>query len=77
MMGTDQHRDLWRNLLRTWNVDSIQADQKFDEIASAYAEPGRFYHTLDHVLAVLATVETLASYAKNLNAVKLAVGSMT
>jgi predicted metal-dependent HD superfamily phosphohydrolase len=44
-----------------------------DDIAAAYAEPGRFYHTLDHVQAVLATVENLAPYAKNLNAVKLAV----
>ena len=68
----DQGRERWHNLLRSWNVDPIQADQKFDEIRRAYAGPGRFYHTLDHVLAVLATVESLASFAKNLNAVKLA-----
>jgi predicted metal-dependent HD superfamily phosphohydrolase len=35
-------------------VAPIQADQKFDEIFRAYAGPDRFYHTLDHVLAVLA-----------------------
>jgi predicted metal-dependent HD superfamily phosphohydrolase len=64
--------DLWHNLLRTWGVDSIQADQKFEEIAAAYAAPDRFYHTLDHVLAVIATVESLAPNAKNPNAVKLA-----
>ena len=33
---------------------------------------GRFYLTLDHVQNVLETVESLGSYARNLNAVKLA-----
>ena len=72
MMGTDQQRDLWRSLLQSWGVDFITPDQKFDEIATAYTGPGRFYHTLDHVLAVLSTVESLAPHAKNLNGVKLA-----
>ncbi len=73
MSGTnDQGRPQWHNLLRSWNADPIQADKEFDEICGAYAGRGRFYHTLDHVLAVLGTVESLASYAKNLNAVKLA-----
>ena len=68
----DEGRKLWLNLLRSWAVDPIKAGGKFDEIAAAYAGPGRFYHTLDHVLAVLATVESLAPQAKNLNGVKLA-----
>lgn len=62
----------WHELLRAWSVDRIKSDQKFAEISAAYAGPGRFYHTLDHVLAVLATVDFLASVGKNLNAVKLA-----
>src|SRR5262249_53077887 len=41
-------------------------------LVQAYSAPGRFYHTLDHVMAVLATVEILASCARNLSAVKLA-----
>ena len=65
-------REGWEDLMKDWHVDPIKAVRKFDDIAAAYAEPGRFYHTLDHVLAVLATVESLAQYAKNLNAVKLA-----
>src|SRR5882672_3704553 len=68
----DQGRQCWHNLLRIWGVNPTQADQPFDDICSAYTGPGRFYHTLNHVLAVLDTVESLASYAKNLNAVKLA-----
>jgi predicted metal-dependent HD superfamily phosphohydrolase len=44
----------------------------FEEIVQAYSGPGRFYHTLDHVMDVLNTVERLAALARNLNAVKLA-----
>ena len=73
MSGTNDHgRQHWHNLLRTWSVAPIQADQKFDDVRTAHAGLGRFYHTLDHVLAVLATVESLAPQANNPNAVKLA-----
>ena len=65
-------REAWEDLMNHWHVDPIKGRRKFDDIAAAYAEPGRFYHTLDHVLAVLATVESLGANAKNLNAVKLA-----
>jgi predicted metal-dependent HD superfamily phosphohydrolase len=65
-------RESWEDLMKHWHVDPIKSGRKFDEIVAAYSGPGRFYHTLDHVLAVLATVESLASYAKNPNAVKLA-----
>ena len=65
-------RESWEDLMKQWHVDPIKGRRRFDEVAAAFAEPGRFYHTLDHVLAVLATVESLAPFAKNLNAVKLA-----
>jgi predicted metal-dependent HD superfamily phosphohydrolase len=65
-------RETWEDLMNHWHVDPTKAGRKFDDIAAAYAEPGRFYHTLDHVLAVLATVERLAPCTKNLDAVKLA-----
>ena len=65
-------REGWEVLMNHWHVDPIKGGRKFDDIAAAYAEPRRFYHTLDHVLAVLATVESLSANAKNLNAVKLA-----
>ena len=69
---SDEGRERWHNLLRSWNVDPIQADQRFDGVLWAYAGPHRRYHTFDHVLAVLNTVDSLASCAENLNAVKLA-----
>ncbi len=71
-MGTEQQRETWRNLLQSWAVPSLQVDRTFEAIAQAYSGPGRFYHTLAHVMDVLATVDSLARYARNLNAVKLA-----
>jgi predicted metal-dependent HD superfamily phosphohydrolase len=68
----DEMRSNWQNLLRTWAVDTALADQSFEEVREHYAEPGRFYHTIDHIQSVLKTVESLGSHARNLNVVKLA-----
>ena len=68
----DVLRRKWHDLLRVWAVDPALADRTFEDVREHYAEPGRFYHTLDHVQTVLETVESLGSYARNLNAVKLA-----
>src|SRR5262245_50721588 len=68
----DVLRRKWHDLLRTWAVDRPLADRTFEEVREHYAEPGRFYHTLDHIHNVLETVESLGSHARNLNAVKLA-----
>lgn len=62
----------WHDLLRVWAVDPFLADQTFEDVCKHYGGPGRFYHTLDHIAAVLETVESLGSFARNLNAVNLA-----
>jgi predicted metal-dependent HD superfamily phosphohydrolase len=67
-----QGREQWHQLLRAWNVGPDKADAAFDEVIRAYVGPGRFYHTLEHVRDVLGTVDYLARYVENLNAVKLA-----
>lgn len=53
-------------------MDSTQADRTFEEACKHYAEPGRTYHTLDHIQTTLETVESIGSFARNLNSVKLA-----
>ncbi len=68
----DVLRRKWHDLLRSWAVAPSLADPAFEEVRELYAGPGRFYHTFDHVETVLETVESLGSYARNLNAVKLA-----
>ncbi len=66
-------RRKWHDLLGAWVVTPTLADEMFEDIRKHYAGPCRFYHTLDHVGAMLATGESLATHARNLNAVKLAV----
>jgi predicted metal-dependent HD superfamily phosphohydrolase len=68
----EQLRRKWRDLLRTWDVDASLADRTFDEVQEHYAEPSRFYHTLDHIQSVLETVESLGGHSRNVNAVRLA-----
>src|SRR5260370_2761900 len=63
----------WHDLFQAWAVDPILADERFEDIRQYYAGTGRFYHTLDHVGTMLETVESIAAFARNLNAVKLAV----
>jgi predicted metal-dependent HD superfamily phosphohydrolase len=69
----DLLRRKWHDLVGAWAVTPSPANETFEVIRQHYAGPGRFYHTLDHVGAMLETVESLAAFARNLNAVKLAV----
>jgi predicted metal-dependent HD superfamily phosphohydrolase len=66
-------RRKWHDLLDVWAVTPSVADEMFEDVCKQYGSPGRFYHTLDHIGAMLETVESLASFTRNLNAVKLAV----
>jgi predicted metal-dependent HD superfamily phosphohydrolase len=68
----DVLRRKWHDLLRAWTVDSTLADHTFEDVCKHYAGPGRFYHTLDHIQDMMEIVESLRSFARNLNAVKLA-----
>lgn len=68
----EEPRRKWHDLLNAWAVDANLADQSFEEIRQHYTEPGRFYHTLDHIQQLLQTVESLSVQARNVNAVRLA-----
>ena len=63
---------VWSQVVQDAEGDGVRAGERFDDLARRYAEPTRFYHTLDHVMDVLATVENLAAQARNQDAVKLA-----
>lgn len=69
---TQSLRQRWHELLDTWTVGPAQADRAFADLCAHYAEPGRCYHTLDHVRGVLDTVEALAPHAHRPDAVRLA-----
>ena len=65
-------RDQWSGLLRAWDVAPTLAESAFDEVATHYRSPGRYYHTLDHILEVLRTTEQLSDFMSNPNAIRLA-----
>jgi predicted metal-dependent HD superfamily phosphohydrolase len=63
-------RDKWTRLCRS--LGGVPADA-FDTIAAHYSEGRRFYHTLDHIAALLALFDAFRPLAKDPDAVELAL----
>ena len=62
----------WRDLLGSLGTAGPVADQLYGQIAQRYVEPGRYYHTLEHIAEVLDAVDRLAALAHNRPALELA-----
>jgi predicted metal-dependent HD superfamily phosphohydrolase len=71
-MANSELRQAWHDLVRAWSVDFTLADLSFEEIVEAYSAPERVYHTLEHIVHMLSTVESLAAHAAHLSSVRLA-----
>jgi predicted metal-dependent HD superfamily phosphohydrolase len=65
-------QDEWQAVCQTVGADQARARALFTELERAYRGPGRFYHTLDHIQAVLICLEGLRPYASDLPAIQLA-----
>lgn len=68
----DELKRRWNSLLHSWSIAPALAASAFEEVCHHYSEPGRYYHTLDHIRHLLICVDGLGSHARNLNAVRLA-----
>jgi predicted metal-dependent HD superfamily phosphohydrolase len=62
----------WEQLVGLFGVPAPKARTVFRQLADCYASPGRYYHTLDHIRAVLARIDSLSGLARNLPAIQLA-----
>lgn len=62
----------WLELVRPFGGEESAAQGVFEELAEAYNEPGRYYHTLTHVQHVLETIDSLQAGASNLPAIRFA-----
>jgi predicted metal-dependent HD superfamily phosphohydrolase len=62
----------WLHLLAGFGVPEAEARRGFQELALAYSEPGRFYHNLDHIRAVLDTINSLSDLTPHPETVRLA-----
>ncbi len=68
----EELRPAWRQLLDDVGADRAADERVFAEIVAAYTGPGRFYHNLGHVRAVLEAVGRLRSEARDFTAVRFA-----
>jgi len=59
-------------LLARWHALIPDAPDVGRTLLARYAEPGRRYHDMRHLLDVLGTIDRLASYGDDLEAVRLA-----
>jgi predicted metal-dependent HD superfamily phosphohydrolase len=62
----------WLEVLQPFGVSIPVAEAAFTDLVRAYSSPGRFYHTLAHIRAVLAWVRSLQASARDPAAVQLA-----
>ncbi|VTS08776.1 Putative uncharacterized protein OS=Fischerella sp. JSC-11 GN=FJSC11DRAFT_4510 PE=4 SV=1 [Tuwongella immobilis] len=55
----------WARLLDRYGVTPAAAYPVFDELLAAYAQPGRYYHTLEHIAEVLKVLSKLIDLAEH------------
>jgi predicted metal-dependent HD superfamily phosphohydrolase len=62
----------WEKLLQAFGIEQTKAETIFTELASMYSSPGRVYHTLEHIQAMLVWIERLRDNATDLPSLQLA-----
>ena len=64
--------DRWQQTIQPFKGNEIAANKIFNDVIAVYSTPGRYYHTLKHILHVLITIDRLQTYAQDLKSVQLA-----
>lgn len=65
--------EAWLRLMQQYRVPEANAKPVFEVLAAAYGSPNRHYHNLEHLDEMFRTVERLATFADDLQAVHLAI----
>src|SRR5216683_7705180 len=65
--------ETWERTLAPFETSIAECRRTFADVASRYSEPGRHYHTLDHIGAVLATVRSISEAMAERPALSFAV----
>src|SRR5262249_38835687 len=73
MADIEALRGAWLNLVLSIGGEVGPGWAAFTNLASRYAAPERYYHNLDHIADMLATVDRLCDLAQDLAAVRFAV----
>lgn len=70
MIGERLHTD-WQELMAGLGADERSAQAMFIDLCRRYSEPGRFYHTIDHVAHVLAEIERASQTFSDVDLVRV------
>ncbi|MBE9082450.1 hypothetical protein IQ278_09980 [Tolypothrix sp. LEGE 11397] len=62
----------WQQTLLPLKVNPIDTNIIFNHLIAGYLAPGRYYHTLEHILHVLITIDNLQDYVQDMYAVQIA-----
>lgn len=63
----------WDSLLQPFQVEQGVGQKVLLDLCKAYSSAGRYYHTLEHIEQVLATINNLRSLSQNYAAIEFAV----
>lgn len=63
----------WRELLSRYSTDEQLINRTFDELVTHYSAPGRFYHDVSHLQALLALQQEYAPMIRNNDILQLAI----
>lgn len=72
-MTREALKNAWRETAGAAGLSADAAEAAWSDLARRYGEPGRAYHTLTHIGAMLAVVEEFAGAAADPLALRLAV----
>ncbi len=62
----------WARLIDSLKLSRSATEATYQELIKAYDDPNRYYHNLEHLAAILSTIETLAAHAVRPDLVQLA-----
>jgi predicted metal-dependent HD superfamily phosphohydrolase len=69
----DHVQKRWHTLMHRLGVNAESAQPVLEELVSAYTEPGRHYHTMHHIAALLDLLEHHGAHVTDSNAIELAI----
>lgn len=62
----------WEKLLEIFGIEQAKAETTFTTLVHMYSSPGRVHHTLEHIQAMLAWIESLCNDVTDLPTLQLA-----
>lgn len=62
----------WQNTIQPLKVNPIDTNIIFNNLIAGYSTPGRYYHTLEHILHILITIDKLQAYVQDIHSVQIA-----